>query len=286
MLGKRTASGMMKRRKPFRRQKRWRKKYIRRYGKTKFARAVRSVIMKTAEKKFRTSLVVFNTPTVAGATPGDISHQIFNSSVIAGSIFNNVAEDGTGVRQLHPELGASDGGRNGDEIWGTGIMLRGTIQVPYDRRNSTFKIWMVEYNTTQGNLWGTSNNAWPASGTSPISGQAQNIMNDFMYTSAVENPIIGLPRQDNWKPRLIGTYRLKSRDLLSTAGDNTESTIYFRKWIPFRRKLCFKDESTTFTRGMKERVHLLIGADDLLTTPTNTVIGRVQVLATFYYKDP
>lgn len=243
------------------------------------------MIMKTAEKKFRTGYLVFNSAKVSGATAGDVMHQVLSDRVISGSIFNNHVEDGTAIQVLHPSIGSGEGQRQGDEIWGTGIMLRGSITIPAAYRNATFKMWLVEYNSIQGNLWGTAQNQWPAGGTEPIAGQAGTIYQQFFYpsgASGVENPIMAMPRQDNIKPRLVGTYRVKSRDLLDTA----TYTIYFKKWIPFRRKLCFKDDTNFFCRGMKERFHLVVGANVDNTTASDTVIGNIQCQSTFYYKDP
>lgn len=94
-------------------------------SRTKFAKAVRKVILSTAEKCYKSKQVdgtSCNHDTITGIT-----------------VWN------TAATTLFPSQGNGDGERRGDEIYATGIMIRAVFQIPHDRRNTKFKLWFVEY---------------------------------------------------------------------------------------------------------------------------------------------
>lgn len=98
-------------------------------SRTKFAKAVRKVILSTAEKCYKSlqrdgqSFTHDSLSYVHVFTPGNYG--------------------------LFPSQGNGDGERRGDEIYTSGIMMRAVFQIPHDRRNTKFKMWFLNYDEDQ-----------------------------------------------------------------------------------------------------------------------------------------
>jgi len=211
--------------------------------------------MKTAEKKYRTATAHCNSTydTLWKAYP--LNH----NSLVSSPIFDNVAPNS--VYSPLPSQGDKDEDRNGDEIYAKGIMYRATINVPNMRKNATFKLLQVEWNSTQG---------------SPIT--YGDLLHNITGSVALD-PI----QTDRWSVKTLGTYRVTARDV--GAGD--VSTINIKKWIPFKRKLTFKqDDSIVVCKGMKEYVALIWMSWDIQSTLTTDTIGYVKGAYTLHYGDP
>lgn len=256
-MPKRYRNGSVKR---GRRRRSWKRKYLR--GRSGFAKAVKSVILKTAEKKYIGRDLASNSNYDILIGGNALNH----NSVVETTLINNTNPNST--YQLCMPQGDSDGQRNGDEIYAKGIRLRSVITVPPDRRNAIFKLFLVEYNTTQG---------------SPI-------VKADLFHQALNNVMIDGIQTDRWKLHLLGSYRLKSRDL---AGMETgamaarHATILVNKWIPFRRKLTYiKDDSLVYAKGMKERLSLIWMTFDATNALELDTCGYVRQHATLYYGDP
>ena len=111
-----------------------------------------------------------------------------------------------------------------------------------------------------------------------------------LFHQALNNVMIDGIQTDRWKLHLLGSYRLKSRDL---AGMETgamvarHATILVNKWIPFRRKLTYiKDDSLVYAKGMKERLSLIWMTFDATNALELDTCGYVRQHATLYYGDP
>lgn len=103
-----------------------------RRGKSRFAKAVRGVILSTTERCYKSKAI-------DGYTMNHDS--LTNWEIWSGTITN-----------IFPQQGLGDGERIGDEIYVTGIMVRMVLQVPQDRRNTKMKFWYVPHNTDVGAL--------------------------------------------------------------------------------------------------------------------------------------
>lgn len=97
----------------------------------KFAKAVKKVILSTAERCFKSI-----------ASDG---FSLKHDTLHAQAIWNNA-----GATNLFPSQGNSDSDRRGDEIIAEGIMMRAILQVPADRRNVKIKAWFLQYESLQG----------------------------------------------------------------------------------------------------------------------------------------
>lgn len=245
-------------------KRRWRRKYIR--GRSGFAKAVKNVILKTAEKKFVTRDLkdafrynAVGDNMIAGTIDQFGQIACYHNNVFRINIVNNNSPDGT--KHPIPSQGVTDQSRNGDEIYGTGFMLRMQIENDANKHNNTWKFWLVEYNTSQGE---------PGNPTQASFNNIGTLMLDTLQS-------------DRFKFRALGTYRTKARDV----ADGLKTNIFIKKWIPFKRKLCFNSDSTiAVSKGMKEHLAIIGMCYDSSNTVYDTAAGNLRVNSTFYFKDP
>lgn len=241
-----------------RRKRSWRRKYTR--GRKGFAKAVKNVILKTAETKFISRRL---TDTVMLESSAPSRFQLTHNDLNFYNIFNNTSPDS--VKHPLPLQGDSDGNRNGDEIYSTGIRLAGNIQVLSANKTATFRMFLVEYNDhifSSGGSLSTYNQVM------------HNVSNSTMLDTF---------QHDRLRPKYLGTLRVPARDIQ----DSADGTINFKRWIPFKRKLTFRsDDSPALAMGIKNKLSLLFLPYDKILTTSGTHIADINVHATLYYKDP
>lgn len=184
-----------------------------------------------------------------------------NHNVIKGYELWIPADDFT--NGMWPTQGNTDGNRKGDEILCQGIKLRGILSVPYDRRATVLKVFFVQYNSSQGD---------PA--------QFDQLFHNVIG-SVMTDPI----QKDRWPGiKLLGTYRVKARDLSPTGQRNT---IIINRWIPMKKKVTFINDGSNIAANVREYGRILFMAYDAVgTLQTDTLIDNGQMTATLYYKDP
>lgn len=235
----------------------WRRKYTR--GKSGFAAKVKNVILKTAETKYisrrlqDTNMQELNTP---------LRNLLKHNELNYYNIFNNTSPDA--VKHPLPVQGDSDGQRNGDEIYATGIRLTGTIEVFPACKQASFRLYLVEYNDqvfSAGNL-GTFNEVF------------HNVTGSTMLDTF---------QHDRIRPRYLGTLRVSASDI----NDTQNGSINFKRWIPMKRKLTFRqDDSPALAMGIKNKVSLLILPYQTINTAQGLHIADITAHAILYYKDP
>lgn len=245
------------------RRYRWRKKYLR--GRKGFAAKVKSVILSTAEKKYRSvdlaQVFAYTGGTTINAVPPDAFGQyaVTHNFPFGFYIFNN---DGMNTN-YHPipGQGDGDGARNGDEIYGKGIRVRIQLENDAAKHNNTWRFWLIEYDSKQG---------------TPL------IPAQFFHV-ATGNRLLDAVQTDRWTAHKLGTYRTKARDV----GADKKTDIFINKWIPFRRKITFtSDDSLTVAKGMKNYLMIMGVCYDSSNTVGGTAVGNVRMNATFHYGDP
>lgn len=162
-----------------------------------------------------------------------------------------------------PQQGNTDGERTGDEIMLTGIKVRIVMQIPWDRRNSKFRFYFVQYNSVQGD---------PAVKSQLFHGTINNVMVDAMQT-------------DRFKVKKIGSAKLSAQDMSATSQDKTIIKTF---WIPMKKKVKFvNDGSRDVAQGLKEYGKILImGYDSITSLETDTLCPYIEAAETVYYKDP
>lgn len=223
------------------------------------------MILSTAESKYKSvdlkENVAYNGSSVS-AVAADAYGQVpvSHNFPFQAYIFNNSAPDTN--KHPVPAQGDGDGNRNGDEIYSKGIRLRMQLENDGNKHNNTWKFWLVEYNYgTQG---------FPCNPT------------EFMH-AATGNNLLDAVQTDRWNAKLLGVYRTKARDIPS----GNKSDIFVNKWIPFKRKLCFKaDDSLVIAKGMKQQLAVVGVCYDTSNTTGGTACGNYRMNATLYYGDP
>lgn len=167
---------------------------------------------------------------------------------------------------LYPTQGSGDGNRIGDEIYITGFKIRGDVELPYDRKNVTLKFWVVEYDHSRSGAPTTYNNFFHN-----ISGNA--------LTDSVQSK----------RYKILDSWTQRYRGINSTAeATATTGTIIVNKWIPFRRKVTFQqDSATTVIKGMQDSLIVLMAPyDTYSSTALDVVVANSAFACTLYYKDP
>lgn len=235
--------------------------YRRRYkkGGSSFAKAVKKVILKTAEKKYKTAELLCNS--AYDATFGGFA--LNHNSTVNFHMIDNTAPTVRHVTYIGQ--GDSDGARNGDEIYAKGIMLRATIAIPADRKNIKVRMFLVEHNSVQGDL---------------------AVYGDLYHNITGRN-VLDPIQSDRWKMSVIGDYEYKSSDTSSDPITGQRGSILIKKWIPFRRHLRYeKDDSFVVTRGMKERLSVVLQTWDNNSTFDSSTCGYIRGSITLHYGDP
>lgn len=172
-----------------------------------------------------------------------------------------------GITRISQNTG--DSARTGSDIYSVGIRVRGMFTLPYDRRNTTIKMYLVESNSSQGSL--------PAD----------------LFRSTTGNRMLDPINTDNFKGvKLLRVLRTKARDLYVERGELTdagsEATIHYNIWIPFKRHLVYNSSSAVCPKqGVKEMLSIvMIPYDTPSTSTTDTVITSHEQYTEMYYKDP
>lgn len=217
-----------------------------RRGRTKFARAVRRVILNTTEKCYRSR-------TIAQGTGAAINHDTLRSYILWD-------ENTLG---LFPPQGLGDGERIGDEIYVTGIKVRCTFEMPSDRRNAKIKLWYVPYDHTQGD---------------------PNIQANFQHNVS-GNTFIDPIQTDRWPGiKYLGMHQLKATDQTTGSEDKTifrEFWIPIYKKCTFTN-----DGTQQIIGLKERGVLVATAYDTYSTLQTDTVVSRGEMTATMYYKCP
>lgn len=233
-------------------------------GKKGFAKAVKKVVLSTAESKYKTADLktgaYWNGASMVGFTTDNFGQiAVGHNATWQVDILNNHTPNVT--HHPIPAQGDGDGMRNGDEIYAKGIRLRMQLENDAGKHNNTWKFWLVEFNSVQGDP------CVPAQ----------------FFHQATGNNLLDTVQTDRWTAKLLGTYRTKARDV----GQDRKTNIFINKWIPFKRKLCFKaDDNLQVCKGMKEFLCVVGVCYDTSNTLFNTGIGNFRIAATMYYGDP
>lgn len=227
------------------------------------ARVAKNVMMSLAESKVRDRA----DPVPSGALASYYHNQIYQHVLHHNS--PAIAE------HAHPTSlvqGDENYQRNGREVYSTGFRVRGVLDIPFDRRNTTVKIYQVEYNTNSGD---------PAqelfhTGVGSVGNKMLDRLNTERYPGA----------------KLLRTLRVKARDLYVERGELTDggsvATMKYDIWIPWKRKLTYRSAAGFGpTGGCKEIMSLMfVFYDAAETLETDAVCTRNEQLVSWYYKDP
>jgi hypothetical protein len=235
----------------------------RRFGTGKrVAKVAKNVMMSLAENKVRDR--------ADPVAPGALSSYYHNTTYFH-SLHNNSPTDPEHKHPTSLVQGDENYQRNGREVYSTGFRVRGVLDIPFDRRNTTVKIYQMEYNTNQG--------AWTDLFHSGV-GTTGNKLLDRINTERFPGT------------KLLRTLRVKSRDLYVERGELTDggsiATLKYDIWIPWKRKLSYKSAAGLGpTGGCKEIMGLaFVFYDAAETLETDAVCTRNEQSVSWYFKDP
>jgi len=159
----------------------------------------------------------------------------------------------------------NDDGRIGKEIYLTGIKFRFLLGQKADRPNVTYKIYVVEYDSTQA---GTLENE------------------DHFYHRVTQNVLLDAIQTHRFRILKAITYKGKLGSM-EVGESSKEKTYPLSFWLPLRRKISFQgDTGTMVSMGMKDNLRVMIATYDAYGTLTSDNIAYAQGCATCYYKDP
>lgn len=187
------------------------------------------------------------------------SFALYHNSIAAHSIWYPGNPIGN---NLFPTQGNTDGNRKGDEIICQGIRLRMVLNVPYDRRNTTFKMFFIQWNSVQGNV-----------------GLRTDLLHDITGNIMLD-PI----QKDRWPGvKYLGSYTSRAKDLQGT----DHHTILVNRWLPLKRKVTFLTDGNVEPANLREYGSVVIFSYSTTgALETDAVATNCQFTATLYYKDP
>lgn len=231
-------------------------------ARTSFQAKVKNTVLRMSDTKVKYQAYYFG----GGVTPTHtFNHDSLNACLIGGTFTSDNSQP-TSIG-----TGNSDTARTGTEIYSLGFRVRGTFGLPFDRRNTTIKIWMVEYNSNQGSPTDVSN--W--------------------YRNVTGNNLLDPINTERFPGvKLLRTLRAKSRDLYVQRGEFTDAgnihSLHYDIWIPWKRHLRYNGIAVENPRsGCKETVALIMACYDTRSSlvTDNVIVDHDQMVA-FYYKDP
>lgn len=226
------------------------------------ARVAKNVMMNLAENKVRDRA----TP----ITPGALS-SYYHNSIYFNTLHNNNDSEAEHAYPTSLVQGDENYQRNGREIYSTGFRVRGLLDIPFDRRNTTVKIYKMEFNSNQGSV--------------------QDLFHTGVGTTG--NKLLDRLNTERFPgSQLLRTLRVTARDLYVERGDITDggsiATLKYDIWIPWKRKLSYKSAvGKGPTGGCKEIMGLaFVFYDAAETLITDAVCTRNEQLVSWYFKDP
>lgn len=270
-----TTSRSVRRRLGRRSLRRYRRKFLRRGGGLR--KAIRNVVLSTSETKYTSSV----------ETSASIYHNGGMSNELAGfKIWDQNPSPGAGLGINWPTLGDGNGQRNGNEIFPVGIKIRMELQCPLDRRSVKLRLFLVKYNSEQGNPRLKSNFFENSSYEDlPIprtwSLPSQNVMLDPLAASFSKKKILDVVLS----PGADSQYIAEDAD-----ANRNNITKFYTFWIPLKRKMVWDRDVTGGSpkMGLSKEACVIVplAYHNYSTDETDSVITVARFVTQFYYKDP
>lgn len=236
----------------------------RRRSRSRFASRVKKVILRTADTKFKSQQIKDVSDGLLG---GGLFHNTIQNYFLWDQTINLPTQQNLGT-SLFPQLGTTDFEMLGNEIFMTGIMLRGTMSIPSDRTAGvTVKMWLVQYNSAQedpSNL---------------------NFFHNITNNTHLD-PLDGERYQSKYLGELKPIWRGITTLATQSNDPSREAQINFKRWLPMKRKVHIRQLPTRMD-NLKERCAIVLTAYDKFSASTNDrVVTAFQMAATMYFKDP
>jgi len=180
-------------------------------------------------------------------------------SAIGLDLYHNTPVVGV-LDTLSLDQGVQERQRIGNKVSCRGIKLRALLSQPADRVNTVFKVWAIEYMTTDTYGYSTFFNN--------ITGCS--ILDDINHD----------------RVRVLGSkvFKQKGMDTSQESGASLKvTTNTLQMWIPYKKVLTYPGNSAT--QPFPKTVMILITAYDALTTLTTDIVGETTIWTQMYFKD-
>ena len=228
---------------------------------------IKTINIKQSESKYKS---------ISPANTGALNH----NSIKRIDIWNDQSIEAN----AYPAQGSTDGNRIGDRIICQGFKLRMILDIPFDRRQTTIKLFYLTYNSSQGE---------PST--------FNNLFHD-LHTSTMVDPIqtkrwpglkyLGKFQSNN--RNIAGQGRYGGYEATSSSGgalpadlvSSQTTQVIINKWIGINKKINFIADSSLQPSNMKERgCFLIMPYSTENTVGTDNVVLDCQYTITTYFKD-
>lgn len=200
---------------------------------------IKSIVLKTSETKYHT----LELPKL----------ELYHNNIYAM----------TNLMDGMPPQGDTDAGREGDEIYSTGMKIRMILGQKADRPNVSFKIFVVKYNDA-------------------ITGHP-TYTNFFHSTSG--NAMLDSVQKKRFK--VIKAFTIRSKGTSMEVGESAKEYVRpLSFWIPLKKKLKFIKDDSIAVSNYDSHLRIIVAAYDAYGTLQTDNIAYVQGHSTLYYKDP
>lgn len=213
-----------------------------------FARAVRRVVLQSAEQKRVFRVMGKNEMYHNGGAPGGGG---------PGTVIFYQLNDSNGI----PVQGTTDATRVGDSIFLRGFSLKLMLGQKSDRMNVTWKIMVLRTAVT-------------------------NYDNQYssIFVASTNNVLLDTINTERWQVVASKTIHKMIDPQLSTSADRRELTFPVKMWIPENKTYRFR--SANATAHNQDGLYLLVMCYDAFGTLQTDNIGYFQGGVVTYFKDP
>lgn len=148
-------------------------------------------------------------------------------------------------------------------------MLRGSFNFAGDRRGTTLRFYLLQ----------------PAQVTEAVT-------YDKLFHNITNNVELDPLDKDMFpQTKYLGAYKIPDRSAPTASIDGTseliDSNLIFKKWIPFTRKIKFKQNNSNEPTSIPPYMMLLVTAYDHNSAfETDICVKNIDMVASFYYSDP
>jgi len=232
--------------------------YRKRVAKRRFTKAVKRVIMKTAEKKYYD----------AAEENVQLYHNVGKSVAYSGAVYPYAFY----MNPLGLQQGTSSGQRIGDKIQSTGLSVKMWLSQKSDRPNVMYRILVLAYPDLD------------IGGLSAYIGVNQRIF----YPLDAGNAMIENVQTDNFNV----VYDRVIRPIAQSGYPNPtgkEHSTYHRFYIPTNRVISYRDDtaggSTVIPKNQRDRLAMFVIPYDAWGTLVTDNIASMAYVFRHYYRD-
>jgi len=168
----------------------------------------------------------------------------------------------TEANNVMPLQGNTDASRNGDSIIATGYKVRYALELNGLYSQSEIHMYFLPYNSDQGDPTDRA--------------QLYHLVSGIQQLDPIQTK--------RWKGiKLLRKLRIRSTDANYTGNRMIQGSV----WIPLKKKLNFKADTSNITTNLKENGIILWYFTGYNTTPNETTtIVNATFVPTLYFKDP